>query len=549
MLTTRQDWWPFAFWVPCFLVILAARYFAGRGERLDRTRALFPIMGLLMIALFGWFNYVFLSSPLYLGHMSHIQPLIADVSWYFATGKPVYHGPESVEVYNILYGPWLFIFAGWFERILGPSVFSAKLGGELALGASLLMLFLLLRKRAGTAFAITGVGLFAALVMALDPVEILIRPDVYLTLFVLIGCWAAGSSAKTAPVILGLMLGLSVNLKVHGFIYFFPLGWMAWQSGWRVKRGLTVMVVGFIAAIFPFLVFPNVSLKNYAWTLSVAGQQGLNLINFFTNIEWFFLLCVPLGAVVALAWLRDSSNTARVLQAHSRIMFFILLEFLAILPFASKYGSGPHHYLPLSIILLLLGADLHAQGVRWVWGSTMAAAGVQAVCLSWLASCVGTGLVRCYQDAGWLRGQTAQAHSIDADLHGITAKYGADHVILMGVGSDDDYEQTFFRSTLIFAGQPIGIEPSALMESEFAGHPTLSLDQFDKTLGRDYPGKKIMWLIPKGHAPFTLKSYYATIQGGVYEENEILFNPAFRNAFQHDFSLLASTQFYDLYSN
>jgi hypothetical protein len=103
---------------------------------------------------------------------------------------------------------------------------------------------------------------------------------------------------------------------------------------------------------------------------------------------------------------------------------------------------------------------------------------------------VGTGLVRCYQDAGWLRGQTAQAHSIDADLHGITAKYGADHVILMGVGSDDDYEQTFFRSTLIFAGQPIGIEPSALMESEFAGHPTLSLDQFDKTLGRDYPGKK-----------------------------------------------------------
>jgi len=549
MLTTRQDWWPFAFWVPFFAILVAVWYFGKNHEQLDRVRVLFPVMGLLMIVAFLWFNYAFLCSPEYLGHMSHIQPLIADVSWYFATGKPVYHGPESVEVYNILYGPWLFIFAGWFERALGPSVFSAKLGGELAMGATLLVLFLQLRKRAGMGFAIMGVGIFAALVMALDPVEILVRTDVYITLFVLIGCWAATSTAKLAPIVLGLMLGLCVNLKIHGAVYFLPLAWMALNRGWRGKQAVTVAVVALIAAIFPFLAFSNVSLSNYLWTLKVAGGHGLSLLNLFTNIEWFFLLCLPLAAMVALSWLRDPAVTSRALSASFPIIFFILVEFLCILPFASKYGSGPWHYLALSVILLLLAADLYALGVRWVWGSTVAAAAVQAACMSWLACCVGTGLIRSYQDAGWLRGQAVWANSIDTDLHGITAKYGADHVILMGVGRDDDYQQTFFRSTLVFAGQPLGIEPSALMESEFAGLSTPSLESLVKTLSGDYSGKKIMWLIPKGDAPFAMKSFYATAYGTVYEEHENLFSPAFRKVFQRDFSLIASTQFYDLYSN
>jgi hypothetical protein len=549
MLTTRQDWWPFAFWAPFFLAILALACVVGRNNRLDGARALFPVAGLLMILLFGWFNYAFLFSPLYLGPMSHIQPLIADVSWYFATGKPVYHGPDSAEVYNILYGPWLFIFTGWFERVLGPSVFSAKLGGELALGASLVVLFALLRKRAGMGYAITGVGIFAAVIMALDPVEILGRADVFITLFVLVGCWAAGSSSKFAPVVLGLMLGLSVNLKIHGCVYFLPLIGMAWQAGWRRKQGLAVVVTAAIAAIFPFLVFPNISLRNYAETLGVASAHGLNLINLFTNIEWFFLLCLPLGCVVALAWLRDAAATTNALKSQASFLLLLLVEFLAILPFASKYGAGPHHYLPLAVLLLLLGAELHAQGVRWVWGSTVTSAGVQAACLSWLASCLGTGLVRCYQDTAWLRGRAAWAQSIEADLHGITAKYGANHVILMGVGGHDDYPQTFFRSELIFSGQPIGIEPSALMESAFAGQPTPSLGQLIKTYGQDYPGRKIMWLIPKGNAPFTLESYYAKTNGAGYGGHDLLFDATFRSAFQHDFSPLASTEFYDLYSN
>ncbi len=549
MLTTRQDWWPFAFWVPFFLFILVLGYLAGSGERLERARLLFPVAGLLMIAGFGWFNYEFLFSFLYLGPISHIQPLIADVSWYFATGKPVYHNADSVEVYNMLYGPWLFIFTGWFERALGPSVFSAKLGGELALGASLIVLFMLLRKRAGAGYAITGVAIFMAIIMALDPVEILVRADVFITLFVLVGCWVASSPFWAAPLVLGLMVGLSVNLKIHGGVYFLPLAWTAWRAGWRWKDGGLVIITAFIAAIIPFLVFSNVSLENYAETLRLASAHGLNLINLFTNIEWFFLLCLPLGAVVALAWLRDAATTANALKTLSPFLRLILVEFLVILPFASKYGAGPHHYLPLAVLLILLGAELQAMGVRWTWGATVTAAGVQAACLSWLACCLGTGLVRCYQDAALLRGQAVWAQSIETDLHGILLKYSVDHVILMGVGGNDDYPQTFFRSELVFAGQPIGIEPSALMESTFAHQRSPALDQFDKLVSRDYPGRKMMWLIPKGNAPFTLESYYAETIGVGYGTHSLLFDPVFRSEFQHGFSLLASTQFYDLYSN
>jgi len=549
MLTTRQDWWPFAFWVPCFLLVLAISHATKRDLQLDRARIIFPAVGLLMVALFAWFNYVFLFSPVYLGHLSHIQPLIADVSWYFATGKPVYHAPDSAEVYNILYGPWLFIFAGWFERVLGPSVFAAKLGGELALGGAMIILFALLRKRAGRGFALTGVGIFAALVMAMDPVEILVRTDAYIVFFVLIGCWAADSAAKIAPFIMGLMLGLCVNLKIHGGVYFLPLAWMAWQTGWRKKELLLALMVALFAAILPFVIFPNISLSNYISTLRVAGGQGINLINLFTNIEWFFLLCLPLGTVVALAWLRDGPATTQKLQPFYPVLLLIVVEFLAILPFASKYGSGTWHFLPLSVMLLFLGADLHAAGIRWVWGGTVAATAVQAACLSWLACCLGTGLVRCYQDAGWLRGKTAWAQGVEADLHGIIAKYGTSHILLMGVGGDDDYAQTFFRSTLVFNGQPIGLEPSALMESEFAGHPSPDFGQFVKTLGQEHPGQKIIWLIPKGATPFTLKSFYAKTEGADYGSHDLVFDAQFQNSFRRDFSLLASSQFYDLYSN
>jgi len=549
MLTTRQDWWPFAFWVPFFLIVLALSYLARRSNRLDGARVLFPLAGLLMILLFSWFNYAFLFSPVYLGPISHIQPLIADVSWYFATGKPVYHNADSGEVYNMLYGPWLFIFAGWIEHALGPSVFSAKLGGELALGAALVVLFGLLRKRAGTGYAMTATGLFAALIMALDPVEILVRADVFITLFVLIGCWTVGSPRKAAPVVLGLMLGLSVNLKIHAGIYFLPLIAIAWQTGWRGKEGLVMAATAFVAAIFPFIAFSNISLKNYAQTLSLASAHGLNPIYLFTNIEWFGLLCLPLGCVVALAWLHEATATANALKSLSPLLLLILVEFLALLPFASKYGAGPHHFLPMTVVLLLVGAELQALGVHWVWGATVVSAGVQAACLSWFASCFGTGLVRSYQDTAWLRSQAGWAQNIEADLHGIMAKNRADHVLLMGVGGNTDYPQTFFRSELVFAGQPMGIEPSSLMESAFAGRPTPPLAQLIKTYGQDFPGRKIMWLIPKGNAPFTMESYYAETDGAGYEKHDVLFDAAFRNAFQHNFSLLASTQFYDLYSN
>jgi len=549
ILTTRQDWWPFAFWVPCFLGILALAFVGGRGDRLNSLRWLFPTAGLLMIILFVWFNWVFLFSAVYLGPMSHIQPLIADVSWYFATGKPVYHASDSVEVYNILYGPWLFILTGWCERLLGASVFSAKFAGELALSVAFLVLFQLLRKRAGTGFAVTGVGIFAALIMALDPVEILMRADVFIVLLMLLGCWVAESTSKIAPVGLGVLLGLSVNFKIHAAVYFLPLAWVTWRSGWHGKQVLTVVVAAFIVSLLPFLVFSNVFLGNYLRTVAAAGSHGINLINLFTCIEWFFLLCLPLGAVIALAWLRDNNNTSRVVKSFYPLLLLIVVEFLAILPFAAKYGAGPHHYLPLTVILLLLAAELHAQGVRWTWGSTVAAAAIQAACLSWLLSCLGTGLVRCYQDTGWLKVQSAWAQNIETDLHSITAKYGTDHVVLMGIGGNHDYPQTFFRSQLVFAGQPIGLEPSALMEDAFAGQPTPSLELLVKRFSQEYPGRKIMWLIPKSNAPFTLESYYATTQGSGYGEHDLLFDMAFRSAFQHDFRLAASTSFFDLYAN
>ncbi len=549
LLTNRPDYWPLILWLPLFLGLWALSTTDGGERFLKRLGPALPALAVLMLALFAWFNWAFQRSTLYLGPMSHLQPQIANISWYFANGKPVYHGADSPEIYNLLYGPWLYIITGTFEKILGPGIFAAKLSGELALAGAFVLLFLLLRRQTNTGYALTATGLFAALLMALDPVESLVRADAYITFFLIIGCWAAQSPAKAAPYVFGIMAGICFNFKIHAPIYFFPLLWSAWQAGHRWPSLLKAMAIAAVTVALPFVLFPNISLQNYWWTLRTASGHGMDPFRFLESMEWFFLLGLPIAAVAGLAYVQNPEATGQKLKTLRPFLGLILTAFILLLPFASKFGAGRHHLLPFIVILLLLAGELAPLVRRWFGSTSLVVLGTQAALLSWLGACFAVGMTRSYQDTAWFKASAAWGDSINADLDAVLAKYTPSHVVLMGVGGDKDYIYTFFRTRLVFAGMPDGIEPGPLMEFAAIGNYAPDLNRLATALNHEQPGKKIMWLIPKGNEPFTVSNYYTPVVRGDYLKLKPLFDEHFVGDFKRAYHPAGSTQFYDLYES
>jgi len=544
-LIVRPDYWPVAFWVPIFLALWLLVRLNGPRPWLNYAQWVWPVAGGLALVAFGCFCMVHLLSPIYLGP---IQPQIAEVSWYFANGQPVYHSAGSAEVYSMLYGPDLYIITGWFEKFFGPSAFSFKLPGALAAAGALLMLAWHLQRRVGIKLALLGMSVFTALILAMNPEELFSRADVFIVLGLVVGCWAAFSQSKYAPITFGVALGICFNLKIHAVIYFLPLVGAAWKNGYRKTSWLAVSGFALMLAVAPFLLFSNISLANYLWTLRVAGGHGINPLNYFTLLEVFFSLGMPIVAMVLLAYRQNTRATLAGLQAQKYFIQLLLVEFILLLLPASKYGAGLHHLLPLALLVIILAAELYAAGVKPEWDDSLASCAASAVLFSWLTACLGIGLVRSYQNAAYLHGRAAWAKSVEADIDQITAQYGSQHVLLMGTANNASYDYAYFRPRLVFAGQPIGFDPCALMEREFANSPVPALLQLTTALAKTHSDKKILWLVPKGGEPFSITSYFAKWEKNGYLPNPPAYDGQFRASFAAACTKIATSQYYDLYA-
>ncbi len=547
MVSTRPAAWPCAFWVPCFLLFLVVGKWPIRGFRMGRFSWWGGSLGLFALGAFGWFNYRYQISLLYL---DHAPSTIVGVSWYFAQGHPLYHGANSPEIYSFGYGPYLYLFTAAFEKLLGPSVFAAKLTGFVATFATTGLLFVLLwRRTARPSIAIFLTGVFACLIVTDSFPEYLNRPDNFIVLFVLIGACAAYSPWVFAPVILGASLGICVDLKAHAFLYFIPLAWLAWRTGHRWKGVGVALGVAAFFALLPFLTFSNISLGNYLWVMIHLFNQGLDPSYYMDFLLTFAGFSLPFVAAVSISYLHDARATSEALRRLAGFIGWIVFSVLVVLLPASKQGAGPHHLLPMVIILLLLAIELSQAGLRLGWSSSPLVLGLYAVLASWFICCFGVGVLRSYQYAAYFKIRASWADHIDADVQAVLQKYGSDHILLMGAGDNDSYEWTAFRTELIFHGQPVGIDPTAWMEVAFKAAQMPSLSQITSALSARQPGRKIIWLIPQGAQPFSMHILYAELGDNGYLPNPPAYNAKFRADFSQDFSRIASTPYFDLYSN
>jgi hypothetical protein len=537
-LPAEPFFWPFVFFLPCLLILAAMVYFRriAAGSWMLRWLGLVP--GVIMLTGFAWANWETLTTPAY---TDHIQPQVAAVSWYFAEGHPLYHNATAPEAYSMLYGPYLYIITALSEKFLGPTIFFSKFPSIVASGVTLVVLFIVFHKRTTTPRALLASGLYAALMVALGCFMWTVRSDAFLCLFVAIGLWAALSKSKTAPILLGVVIGVCTNLKLHAFVYFLPLLWLAARTGYTRKSWLVAGGGVMVALALPFIALPNVSLANYLWILRGAAGHGLDRSLAWGNLAWAGSAIAVLLGWTTMVWMHNASATREYLRAQIPLFCMMALSLLLVLVPASKIGGGPYHLLPWLMPLLYMSIEMPSVRLSAVEGRSRWTLALSAGVFSWLLCCFWSGSILCYFQIQTMSQQKAWAVSVKTDLNGILQHQGKNYRILMGLGDNNSNKYPKMRPWLVFAGEPIGFDSSALMDLQLGGIYRADLRRLVAAMAApDAHGLPLLWLIPKGTKPFSVISSYPRMGP--------LFDDDFRATFDQMFQWSASTEYFDLYT-
>ena len=103
----------------------------------------------------------------------------------------------------------------------------------------------------------------------------------------------------------------------------------------------------------------------------------------------------------------------------------------------------------------------------------------------------------------------------------------------MGFGKYETYRMTFYRTNLVFEGNPYLVDPLAMMDMQLAG-----MDIPSQTINALQSGFIDIWLIPKGDDPFTLRNWY---------NKKFIFDDRFRKSFLDSYRLADRSRFFDLW--
>jgi len=529
--------------VPSFVLIRTGERPAGWSRLVAYRHHFFILLSALMIFLYLAMCGTYLFSHAF---VDHIEPSVASVSWLFREGKPVYHDLIQPQRYSLLYGPYLYIFVGTSQAMLGPSVFSTKLPSAFAAVAAIaLMFFAFCRKSTfRCAFYLTGLAATTLLGLFVG-VLFWVRSDPLILLTVALGVFAMTLDGILGSILLGLSLGVGINLKIHACVYFLPLLYLAVRQ-WNIPKLIIAITTAALTAVLPFVVFPNISLNNYAGFLKMAAGHGFSLWLFSKNVELFLMLMLPLGLILVYEGfcLRDE-NQRRFGQQHGYIVAIIAACLIMFLP-ASKNGSGPAHLMSFVPVLVFVGARYLRSGPSAGDFSGRTGRIIGIVATAWIATCF---LEWATWSVGWFYHYTLvredSAKSCIRDVQIIVRTHSGE-VILAGIGSEDSYPNTEARMELVFAGMAPGIDPGALVDIAQSRLGQIDLARLVGDIEKQYD-RRVIWIIPKNSIPFSMPNWYSE-----YSTVNPHFEPLYPRTFTDNFAKMyvrsASTAFYDIYT-
>jgi len=505
-----------------------------RAQLVSAPRALITIAllpPLILILGHLLFAILYLGSP---GFTDHIEPNTAIVAWIYAEGGQIYHALDAAERYAFLYGPVPYIASSWMYGLLGPGVMAAKMAGFLCLLFSFLMIIISVRKRFGGQLVpcIIALGYFSLVALFFKNHSFWSKPDPFMIAAVAVGLYAClMRPGRNAWLLCGIALGVAVNAKITGAVYFLP--YMAWffdRDGYRAP--LVISLAAGVVGLLPFFASDQTSLVNYLLWLQAAGGHGLSFVLLIQNAVFMLFLAAPL--LLFLAWQGGSVGLRSWLKNRKLVVFASAVATLLILVAASKPGSGPHHFLPFLPPLAFITAYAVANVYAYKPVTNWSVYGFWAPLASLVIAATLKSSVVLYYSLNVVAAQ-ANGAAVVAEINTI-ATDNPDNNIYMGYGEGDSYVTTFSRPELAYMGMPYLLDAPALMDFQFSG---IEIPQ--ATIDRMLADKSAIWLIPAHQEPFALVNWYYRQSGG------LLFDKNFRASFNNNFRLAKSLHYFDLY--
>jgi hypothetical protein len=516
-LLAALDFHSYLYPSPWIHLIAAAAAFAalggGRSDRLrgwlasrrgiGAMRAACAALGALFVfqVLRYWFTDFF---------HDHVEAMIASVSWLFAEGRPVYHPLSGPQQYSPYYGPLLFMIPGAAAKVLGPAMASVKAPAALSAlaGLGVTAHAILRRFGRGIALPILAVHLLWLLGFGWSAHWIRSEPFLYLLSSLAVATLVV-PRPRTAAILLALALGLSADFKFYAVIFALPaLAQFALERGWMPAAGVAAGAA--VLAGLPYLA-PNVSLASHLEWLGFVASRERDSIALEMNLRTIAYIGLPLALLVLTKG--PARTTGRAAYAFPAAL---ALSCAAAVPAGSLLGGGVQHLIPL------LPPLSYAAGLVFSWGIKKRHARLVAAIV---LGALGAVLLRTFHYQQYVfqrnRYMSGFAPSVAEIRELIRREPGG--TVAVGYGVDIHLDLSGYRAIPVFEGQPYDFDEVVVMDAKLGGHP------LPREIAQGLRGcRPTTWLIPKGAAPFDLRSYYPPFPA-VFDDE---FKEAFRESYE-----------------
>lgn len=479
-----------------------------------------PLLKTAAFIALAWFVLTALSylvTPLF---FDHAESNIAAVAAVWLRGGSIYTAVDAPERYSLLYGPWPYIVAAGFESLGSATIFLGKLPGVLNALLVLLGIYVAARSRQATkrdSWLIVGVTALALL--GYYNYSYWNRPDSYLTVYVLwsvVAIEVLRKSSSQLPVyaIIGILMGLAMNCKVHGIFYFLPIALYYLESAKLKLNVLGLMVAAvlcLLAALGPFGLH-DVSLLSYAEWLRMAAKHGLLFKEIIRNISFILSFLVLL---YALGFTRNLWKTYIALCISSVI----------IAVFAAKPGAGTHHFMPLIPVILWWAAVTY-------WETDQVSKKRSSIIIAAFLIMLAIVAINHQKRIVALLSQTPQRIHEFEDMKSIADRNPG--ALELGYTDMKQYESSFYKPWLIHQGRGLLVDGAALMDMAASG---VAIPQSTIEIIKSCAIPTMIF--PKGKEPWSIPN--------LYDEKKFLISEEMRSAFSANYSLKEETEFFQIW--
>lgn len=488
------------------------------------------VWALIGIAILFTVSLIYLWRTVLLDHAGEVT--ISAVSWLLYHGSPLYTTLDAPERYSLQHGPIIYLVVGGIMKLLGPSIFTAKLSSLLSLLAINVISWYWFRRFFNSKTSLWLLGLEVWLLLKYYYLY-LVRDDALMVLCTLVGIYFATTKRGRASAILGMALsfGVLVNLKVHGILYAIPALTLVYQ---RFGRKALFLSLGCLVCIFmlPFLL-PNISFVNYVQWLTLSTEHGLSSKIFIGNLSMAILFCLlPLTLAIHLR-----CNITQFFKENKSFIGALGVTLLLVAIIGSKRGSGSHHLapiIPMIMYVVVLVVQYRTANIgnynspKFSWGYRIGnLLGFIVLITLMFNAANGQGRIIRYMEVNILKQARIE------EVHFIQAKYQG-NTMAIGYGEERSYRlYDELIPMLVFDGNPYLLDVSALDDMSAVGLPIP-----ETTIYSLAQGSTKIWLLPRGEKPFSLADGY---------NGAPLFNEHFRQIFLANYTIIENTRHFDVW--